>query len=136
VTFAQLVGGQNLNFAIPIAYVRSLLTGGQTVTLASINPPVPAVTDDRVKAQESAPTGSYTGGWQSSRFAVSGAAQMTITVSEGLAHAEIFLTGGEVTHASLNGAAHRTGGNIWTVELSSKKPRLAVRGIFRSNNFF
>lgn len=132
VTFAQLVDGQNLNFAIPIAYVRSLLTDGPARSLTTVNSPTP---DDHSRAEEKAPTGSYTGVWQSGRFAASGAAQLTIKIVEGSANAEIFLTGGEVTSANLNGTAHKTGENIWTIELSSKKPRLAVRGIFRGNSF-
>jgi hypothetical protein len=132
VTFAQLVDGQNLNFAIPIAYVRSLLIDGPAKSLATVNSPAPG---DHSKAEENAPTGSYTGVWKSGRFAVSGAAQLTIKIVEGTAHAEIFLTGGEVTSANLNGTAHKTGENIWTIELSSKKPRLSVRGIFHGNSF-
>jgi hypothetical protein len=132
VTFAQLVGGQNLNFAIPIAYVRSLLTDGPMKSLATLNAPAPG---DHPKGEDGAPTGSYTGLWQSSKFSVTGAAQMTIRIAEGTARAEIFLTGGEVSSANLDGTAHRTGENIWTIELSSKKPRLSVRGIFRGNSF-
>ena len=60
---------------------------------------------------------------------------MTIRVADGVATAEIFLTGGEVTSAYLSGPAHRTGANIWTVELVSKHPKLLVRGIFRDNSF-
>jgi len=132
VTFAQLIGGQNLNFAVPIAYLRSLSTEGPIRTLATINAPAP---DDHPKAEESAPSGSYTGVWQSRKFSVSGAAQMTIRMAEGTANAQIFLTGGEVSSAILSGYAHRTGENIWTVQLSSKKPRLSVRGIFRGTSF-
>jgi S1-C subfamily serine protease len=131
VTFAQLVGGQNLNFAIPIVYVRPLLADGPAKSLAEINSSPP---DDRAK-QEPAPTGSYTGVWQSSKFSVTGAASMTIRIADDIATAEIFLTGGEVRSATLSGSAHRTGENIWTVELSSQRPRLSVRGIFRSNSF-
>jgi hypothetical protein len=93
VTFAQLVGGQNLNFAIPIGYLQSLSTDGPVKSLATINAAAP---DDHVKGEESAPTGSYTGLWQSSKFSVSGAAQMTIRIAGDTARAEIFLTGGEV----------------------------------------
>jgi S1-C subfamily serine protease len=135
VTFAQLVGGQNLNFAVPIAYVRPLLTEGSTKSLAAFNAPATPAPDDHSKIAETAPTGSYTGVWRSGKFAVSGAAQMTIKIAEGEADAEIFLTGGEVTSANLNGTAHKTGENIWTLYLSSKKPRLSVRGIFRGNSF-
>jgi hypothetical protein len=132
VTFAQLVGGQNLNFAIPIAYLRSLLTDEPMKSLATINA---GASDNNLKAEEIALAGSYTGHWQSSKFSVSGAAQMTIRIAGGIASAEIFLTGGEVTSANLDGTAHRTGENIWTVEMSCKKPKLFVRGIFRSNSF-
>jgi hypothetical protein len=132
VTFAQLVGGQNLNFAVPIAYVQPLLTEGSIRPLASLIVPLP---DEHPKAEDVAPTGSYTGVWQSSRFSVSGAAQMTIRIAGDTADADIFLTGGEVTSANLTGIANRTGENIWTVELSSKKPKLHVRGIFRGNSF-
>ncbi len=131
VTFAQLVGGQNLNFAIPIAYVQPLFVDGPTKSFAEINKssPVDHATSDV------APTGSYTGVWQSSEFSVSGAASMTIRIADKEATAEIFLTGGEVRSASLSGSAHKTGENIWTVELSSQRPRLSVRGIFRGNTF-
>lgn len=132
VTFAQLVGGQNLNFAIPIGYLQSLSTDGPVKSLATINAAAP---NDHVKGEESAPTGLYTGLWQSSKFSVSGAAQMTIRIAGDTARAEIFLTGGEVRSANLDGTAHRTGENIWTIELSSKKPKLSVRGIFRGNSF-
>jgi S1-C subfamily serine protease len=131
VTFAQLVVGQNLNFAIPIGYVQSLLHDGPTKALTAINGVLP---DDR-RETEGVPTGSYTGKWQSSKFSVSGAASMTIRVADNVATAEIFLTGGEVTSASLSGPARRTGENIWTVELGSKHPKLLVRGIFRDNSF-
>jgi hypothetical protein len=60
---------------------------------------------------------------------------MTIRIAGDTARAEIFLTGGEVRSANLDGTAHRTGENIWTIELSSKKPKLSVRGIFRGNSF-
>lgn len=130
VTFAQLVGGQNLNFAIPIAYLRSLLKDGPTKSLATLNAAAPG---DRPKSEASARSGSYTGLWQSSKFSVSGAAQLTIRIAEGTANAEIFLTGGEVRSANLDGTARKTGENIWTVELSSRKPKLFVRGIFRGN---
>ena len=49
--------------------------------------------------------------------------------------ADIFLTGGQVTNASLSGTAHRSGENIWTVDMSSKHPNLRVRGIFRGSTF-
>ena len=125
VTFAGLVGGQNLNFAIPIGYVRSLIIDGTMKSLVAINTVLP---DDQPKFATA--SGSYTGIWQSGKFSVSGAATMTIKVSDEVAMAEVFLTGGEVTSASLRGAAHRTGENIWTVELSSDHPKLSVRGIF------
>jgi hypothetical protein len=130
VTFAGLIGGQNLNFAIPIGYIRSLIIDGSMKSLAAINTVLP---DDHTKSATA--TGSYTGIWQSGKFSVSGTATMTIRLSEGVATAEIFLTGGEVTSASLSGTARRTGENIWTVELSSKHPKLSVRGILRDSSF-
>src|SRR5260370_19903519 len=61
--------------------------------------------------------------------------QMTIRIAEGTANAEIFLTGGEISSANLDGSARKTGENIWTIELRSKKPKLIVRGIFRGHTF-
>ena len=68
---------------------------------------------------------------------MSDAATLTIRIarSTGFTDAEIFLTGGEVTSAVLSGSAHKTGENIWTVELNCKKPKLSVRDIFRGNTF-
>ena len=131
VTFAQLVGGQNLNFAVPVTYIGPLLTDGPTKSLEQINP---SAVEDRSKP-EPAPAGSYTGVWESSKFNVSGAATLTIKIAEGTASADVFLTGGEVRSATLSGSAQRTGENIWTVELSSKRPKLSVRGIFRGGSF-
>jgi hypothetical protein len=131
VTFAQLVGGQNLNFAVPIAYVLPLLADGPTSSIVATNKPLA----DEPPKPEAVPSGSYTGMWQSSKFGVSGAAAMTIRIVENVASADIFLTGGEVRSATLSGIARRTGENIWTVDLSSKRPRLSVRGIFRSTSF-
>ena len=130
VTLAGLVGGQNLNFAIPIGYIRSLIIDGTMKSLAAINA---VITDAQAKAATA--TGSYAGIWQSGKFSVSGAATMTIRVSDGVATAEVFLTGGEVTSASLGGTARKTGDSIWTVELSCKHPKLFVRGILRDNSF-
>lgn len=131
VTFAQLVEGQNLNFAIPVDYIQSLFHDGSITSLAEINSARP----NERHGPEIVPTGSYTGMWQSGKFSVSGAATMTIRMTDGMATAQIFLTGGEVTSAVLSGPAHRTGVNIWTVELVSKHPKLLVRGIFRDNSF-
>jgi len=134
VTFAQLIGGQNLNFAIPATYVRAMLADSAIKPLASVNT---ASIDERPKIDKDGASGSYTGVWQSSRFGVTGAASLNITISNdsGFTNAEIFLTGGEVTSAILTGFAHRTGKNIWTVDLSSKKPKLHVRGIVRGGSF-
>ena len=132
VTFAQLTGGQNLNFAIPIAYVRALVTDGPIKALTAVSA---STLDEHAKVPEITPTGSYTGGWQSGTAQVSGAAQMSINIAEGSAQARIFLTGGEVTSANLAGTAHKTGDNSWTVELKSNKPKLYVRGIIRGSSF-
>ncbi len=134
VTFAQLREGQNLNFAVPIDYASPLiLTNGPLKSLAESR--TSAASELTSPDPEVAPAGSYTGVWRSTRFAVSGAATITITIANGTATADIFLTGGEVKSARLSGSAQRTGRNIWTVELSSKRPRLSVRGIFRDNSF-
>lgn len=131
VTFAQLADGQNLNFAVPSAYVRPLLAGGPTKPLGDV-----ANGSHESKASgETSLAGSYTGVWQSSKFAVSGAAAMTVRVEGNVVTAEIFLTGGEVTSATLTGVATKTGENIWTTQLTSKRPKLSVRGIFRSGAF-
>jgi S1-C subfamily serine protease len=134
VTFAQLVGGQNLNFAIPATYVRAMLGDSAIKPLTSVNT---ASVDERPRSDKDGPGGSYTGVWKSGRFGVTGAASLKITISSdsGSTNAEIFLTGGEVKSAILTGFAHRTGENIWTVDLSSKKPKLHVRGIFRGGSF-
>jgi hypothetical protein len=129
VTFAQLAGGQNLNFAIPVTYVRPLLTDG----------PIHPLQDFRDKEEplhsDANLSGSYTGVWQSNQFSVSGAATMTIRVDGLAVTAQVFLTGGEITTATLTGSATKAGENIWTAQLTSKKPRLSVRAIFRGNTF-
>lgn len=138
VTFAGLAEGQNLNYAVPISYAAPLLTSasGTLRSLAEVAATAPSEPKSASPGEEGV-GGSYTGVWESSRFNASGAATLTIKVSpqDGLVVASIFLTGGEVTSANLSGLAHKTGVNIWAVEMSSKKPKLHVRGIFRGVSF-
>ena len=102
VTFAELVGGQNLNFAVPINYATALLADAPIKPLAVVNSTAPtsnAASELTSIPEQSSPTGSYTRTWQSARYRVSGAATLTIRIakSTGFTDAEIFLTGGEVT---------------------------------------
>jgi S1-C subfamily serine protease len=131
VTFAQLTEGQNLNFAIPVSYVQPLLTDGPTKLLSEVG----GATHDNKPGTEAGLAGSYTGVWQSSRFSVSGAAVMTIRMDGNTVTADIFLTGGEITSATLTGIATKSGENIWTAQLMSKKPKLFVRAVFRGGAF-
>ena len=132
-TVSTLLGITFVAFAlVRAAPGNAVALEGELKSLVSVNIPI---RDDHLKIEEIAPTGSYTGVWQSSQYGVSGAAQMTINIQEGIARADIFLTGGEVTSATLSGTAHRNGENIWTMDLASKKPKLRVRGIFRGNSF-
>jgi S1-C subfamily serine protease len=138
VTSAGIPDGQNLNFAVPISYAAPLLTklDGHLKSFAeAAASALPESTN--APAREQSVSGSYTGVWQSGRFSATGAATLTIKVSpqDGSVTASIFLTGGEVTSASLSGMGHKTGENIWTVEMSSKRPKLHVRGIFRGGSF-
>jgi S1-C subfamily serine protease len=138
VTFAQLREGQNLNFAVPISYAKPLLSdsGSLLRSITEVNASE-ALNSKNATPREDGIDGSYVGVWQSRKFSASGAATLTIKVSasDDSVSAQIFLTGGEVTSAPLRGIAHRTGENIWTVEISSSKPKLRVRGIFRGKSF-
>jgi S1-C subfamily serine protease len=131
VSFAQITDGQNLNFAIPVSYLRPLLKDGPITPLGAIS----VVTAQPKETPEPTIVGSYTGVWQSTKFPVSGAATMKVALNGSAMTASIFLTGGEITSATLTGNASKTGDDTWTVELSSKRPKLSVRGIFRGGTF-
>ncbi len=60
--------------------------------------------------------GTYTGVWQSTAFAASGAAVMTVSTEGKVVHADIALTGGQVTRDTLTGEVSEVGGG-WSVTL-------------------
>ncbi len=92
----QLKDGQNLNFAIPAAYVGPLPSDGPVKLLSEISS---TAQENKPSAVDIGLVGSYTGVWQSGRFSVSGAAAMTVRVDGNAVAAEIFLTGnGSITN--------------------------------------
>lgn len=131
VTFAQLKDGQNLNFAIPVDYARPLLVDGPIRPF----PQVSNKTAESTPPLEPSLSGTYTGVWQSSRFNVSGAAEMTVRLNGVSVTADIFLTGGELTSETLTGLAIKSGENVWTVQLKASHAKLSVRGVFKNGTF-
>jgi hypothetical protein len=80
--------------------------------------------------------GNYTGTWKSKTLEdVSGIATMTVTVEGDAVHADIFLTGGEVSKDSLTGRAMKLGENVWRVEFKAKWAQLRATGIFKDERF-
>jgi S1-C subfamily serine protease len=177
VPFVQMVGGQNLNFAIPITNVLPLLVDAPAKPFPSVPPPVvakksppkqsartPAVKPGADWFAENAPhetpqpkpppknteqlpqvaktatanpselSGNYTGMWQSTVFAASGAAVMTVSSEGKTVHAEIGLTGGQVIRETLTGEAAEVGGG-WSVTLKSASGNLYATGIFKKGAF-
>ncbi len=153
VPFVQVVSGQNLNFAVPITYVSPLIVDAPPKPFPSGSPPVMAkkATPKRVlplpteqppaAAKTAAPAldpselnGTYSGIWQSTIFAASGAAVMTVTTEGRTVHAEIALTGGQVTRDTLTGDVSEVGGG-WSVTLKTAAGDLYATGIFKKGVF-
>lgn len=125
--------GQNINFAIPINSLLPLLRNAVPKPLSAM-----ATSDSPSRTAPkplSAIEGTYTGVWESTKFAASGAAAMTVSIEAGTVRAEIFLTGGQVSKATLVGTASQLDQNVWTVELKAEKLSLTAKGIFRSGSF-
>ena len=59
-----------------------------------------------------------------------------MTAVAGDIEAEVFVSGADITYATLRGTARRIDENIWAVELSSNKPKLRVRGTLHGNSFW
>jgi S1-C subfamily serine protease len=78
--------------------------------------------------------GNYTGVWQSTVFAASGAAVMTVSVEGKTVHADIALTGGQVIRETLTGEAAEVGGG-WSVTLKTASGNLYANGIFKKGAF-
>ena len=136
-----MVDGQNLNFAIPIAYVSPLISDAPAKPFQSVPPTVVArkphrsaprrlprsnllhQQSQRLRFDPSELNGTYTGIWQSTVYAASGAAVMTISTQGKTVHAEIALTGGQVIRDTLTGEASEVGGG-WSVTLrtASREP--------------
>jgi len=155
VPFEQMVSGQNLNFAIPITYVSPLIVDVPARPFPSVPPPVATTrTPPKRSAPVTAPphphqlpqeaqaampepselNGTYTGVWQSTLFAASGAAVMTVSTEGKSVHAEIALTGGSVTRDTLTGEVSEVGGG-WSVTLKNAAGDLYATGIFKKGVF-
>jgi S1-C subfamily serine protease len=153
VPFVQMIGGQNLNFAIPIALASPLIVDAPAqpfpsaptaVSARKTQPkrtsPPPAVTDkspERVNTAHldtSELNGTYSGAWQSIMYAASGAAVMTVTTQGKMVRAEIALTGGQVTRDTLTGEVSEVGGG-WSVTLKNSSGNLYATGIFKKGVF-
>jgi S1-C subfamily serine protease len=151
VPFEQVVSGQNLNFAIPITYVSPLISDAPAKPFPSVPQPVVAK-KPAPKRPSPAPTeqpppivttaaldpselnGTYTGVWQSTVYAASGAAVMTVSAQGKTVHAEIALTGGQVTRDTLTGDVSEVGGG-WSVTLRTAAGNLYATGIFKKGAF-
>lgn len=151
VPFVQAVSGQNLNFAIPITYVSPLIVDvpakpfpilPQSVVAKKARPklsssqvaePSPPIAQTLAR-DPSELNGTYTGVWQSSVFAASGAAVMTVSTEGKTVHAEIALTGGSVTRENLVGEVADVGGG-WSVTFKTAAGNLYATGIFKNGVF-
>jgi S1-C subfamily serine protease len=151
VPYVQMVSGQNLNFAVPVAYVLPLITDSPAKPFPGVPQPV-AAKKPAPKRPLQPPTGqpppivktaaldpselngTYTGVWQSTVYAVSGAAVMTISTQGKTVHAEIALTGGQVTRDTMTGEVSEVGGG-WSVTLRNAAGNLYTTGIFKKGVF-
>ena len=132
VTFAQISGGQNMNLAIPTAYLTPLLARDSLESISDVNE---TSKQARVGTSEDV-TGTYTGVWRSGKFDASGAAAMTVTVKGGKVIASIFLTGSQnITRVTLSGDLQKMGETVWTVDLKASRPKLSAKGVFRNRTF-
>ena len=152
VPFEQMVSGQNLNFAIPISYVSPLISDAPAKPFQSVPQPVvatrkpapkrpsPLLTEKRSPVARTAAldpsemNGTYTGIWQSTVYAASGAAVLTVSTEGKTVHAEIALTGGQVIRDTLTGEASEVGGG-WSVTLRTAAGNLYTTGIFKKGAF-
>ena len=157
IPFVQMVGGQNLNFAIPISYVSPMIVDAPVMPFPGT---LAAVAKKRVPGRERSPreatetpeadqspsiakvsvhqlselNGTYTGLWQSTVFSASGAAIMTVSTQGNTVRAEIALTGGNVTRDALTGEASEVGGG-WSVKFRNANGDLYATGIFKNGAF-
>lgn len=134
VPFVQLVAGQNLNFAVPITYAEPLLTSSSVRPLAEVTHSSTSVPKSGSRVGESI-AGTYTGVWQSGRFAASGAATMHVTIKGTTITADIFITGSKISSETLTGNTQTAGDGVWTAELRAARTKLSVKGIFRNGTF-
>lgn len=125
VTFLQLVGGQNLNFAVPVSYVIPLLANDTLKPLA-------VVTSARLDDIQ----GTYVGIWQSNQGA-SGAAAMTVEVEGEAIRAKVVVIGSPVGYKgdTLEMKVTAFGGSVWTVEFKGEHSALSGTGIFQDGRF-
>lgn len=136
VPFLQRVGGQNLNFAVPIKYVIPLLDS------TSLTPLTEMSATSNPKQTEFGSTladlaGTYLGVWQSSTYPGSGAAVMTVSVAGETVSARVILTGSPIGYKgdTLRMKATKLGSNIWTVEFKGEHSALSGTGIFKEGQF-
>jgi S1-C subfamily serine protease len=128
------VEGQNLNFAIPVEYARSLISNESVRTLVELP-------SDRTNSESTGAVtrlvGTYVGRWKS-RLNGSGVLVLTVRVDSGVLHANALITGSSSGYKGDSMAASKLkdmGDGVWAVELKGEHSNLDATGIFTPGSF-
>ncbi len=136
--FASRVDGQSLNIAIPINYITPLVTNaksdgrilGKFSAQESQQPKSPKTStlDDIA--------GTYTGGWESNTYPVSGAIVLTVKAINGTLQLQAVFTGSEyLSEDTLETKTTPLSEGIWKIEYKGKKSKIKGTGLFKNGQF-
>lgn len=128
------VTGQNLNFVIPISYVKPLLEADQVKPLTQLGASAPRVDGKDGLARLA---GTYVGIWQS-RLSGAGALALTVNIDNGVLRANAAITGSPSGYKgdSLTASNLRDmGDGVWSVDFTGEHSELTATGIFKPGSF-
>jgi S1-C subfamily serine protease len=90
--------GQNINFAVPVRYVTSMLSAETVRPLGQVGPAESEQPHEENSLNQF--VGTYTGTWQSSRYGNSGVAVLSVTMDSGVLKARVAIIGSPVPWAT------------------------------------
>jgi len=134
ITSFGVISGQNLNFAIPIKYARSLIASTQIKKLSQLD-----LRSSKNKAEQGIAqlAGTYVGLWQS-KLSGSGALVLTVEVVGKVIRANVVITGspsGYKGDSLIVSNARDMGEGIWSADLKAEHSKLEASGIFKPDSF-
>jgi len=139
------IKGENLNFSIPVNYLKNILHTDRDIKLSQLSPtrisaPAPNALnpphDTRPDLMQSI-EGTYVGHWRSNKFDFSGLLVLKIiSIGKDMYQGNATMTGGKIDKLTLDIEVEKTSSSTWLLNYVSKKPNVNGKAVISKGRFF